>query len=61
MTKLTPKQSRFIEEYLIDLNATKAAIRAGYSKTSEMQIGESNMRKHDIAKAIQEGSSLNMM
>lgn len=31
MAKLTPKQARFVEEYLIDLNATQAAIRAGYS------------------------------
>ena len=29
--KLTPKQARFVEEYLVDLNATQAAIRAGYS------------------------------
>lgn len=36
--KLTPKQERFVEEYLVDLNATKAAIRAGYSpKTAEQQ------------------------
>ena len=35
---LTPKQERFVEEYLIDLNATQAAIRAGYSaKTAEAQ------------------------
>jgi len=35
---LTPKQQRFVEEYLIDLNATQAAIRAGYSeKTAEVQ------------------------
>ena len=35
---LTPKQQRFVEEYLIDLNATQAAIRAGYSvKTAEQQ------------------------
>ena len=32
MPKLTEKQKRFCEEYLIDLNATQAAIRAGYSK-----------------------------
>ena len=31
MAKLTPKQARFCEEYLVDLNATQAAIRAGYS------------------------------
>lgn len=38
MAKLTPKQERFIEEYLIDLNATQAAIRAGYSpKTANEQ------------------------
>ncbi len=36
--KLTPKQARFVEEYLIDLNATQAAIRAGYSaKTANEQ------------------------
>ncbi len=35
---LTPKQARFVEEYLIDLNATQGAIRAGYSaKTAEVQ------------------------
>ena len=35
---LTPKQARFVEEYLIDLNATQGAIRAGYSaKTAEEQ------------------------
>jgi phage terminase small subunit len=34
MKKLTPKQRRFIEEYLIDLNATQAAIRAGYAKST---------------------------
>lgn len=38
MAKLTPKQERFVEEYLIDLNATQAAIRAGYSpKTANEQ------------------------
>lgn len=38
MAKLTPKQQRFVDEYLIDLNATQAAIRAGYSpKTADVQ------------------------
>ena len=38
MKKLTPQQSRFVDEYLVDLNAKQAAIRAGYSqKTAEMQ------------------------
>lgn len=38
MKKLTPKQARFVEEYLVDLNATQAAIRAGYSETTARQI-----------------------
>lgn len=37
MVKLTPKQQRFCEEYLIDLNATQAAIRSGYSKKTAAQ------------------------
>ncbi len=36
---LTPKEHRFVEEYLIDLNATQAAIRAGYSPRSAEKIG----------------------
>lgn len=51
--KLTPKQQMFIKEYLVDLNATQAAIRAGYSEKSAKQIGEQNLSKHDIAAAIQ--------
>lgn len=50
--ELTPKQQRFVEEYLIDLNATQAAIRAGYSAKTARQIGEQNLSKLDVAKAI---------
>lgn len=50
---LTPKQGRCVDEYLIDLNATQAAIRAGYSVNSAAQIGEENLRKPDIHSAIQ--------
>ncbi|SFM41208.1 terminase small subunit [Pelosinus propionicus] len=39
MAKLTPKQERFVEEYLIDLNATQAAIRAGYSSHTANEQG----------------------
>ena len=39
MADLTPKQSRFVEEYLIDLNATQAAIRAGYSERTANREG----------------------
>lgn len=45
---MTKKQKRFIEEYLIDLNATQAAIRAGYSPDSAADIGSENLRKPDI-------------
>lgn len=51
---LTDKQRRFVEEYLIDLNATQAAIRAGYSQKTARQIGEENLSKPDIASAVQE-------
>ena len=54
MKKLTAKQARFVDEYLVDLNATQAAIRAGYSKKTARAIGHENLTKLDIAKAIQE-------
>lgn len=54
MANLTPKQQRFVEEYLIDLNATQAAIRAGYSAKTAAVIGAENLIKPYIQKAIQE-------
>lgn len=45
---LTEKQRRFCEEYLIDLNATQAAIRAGYSEDTAGQIGWENLKKPEI-------------
>jgi phage terminase small subunit len=51
---LTPKQERFIAEYLIDLNATQAAIRAGYSEKTARSIGAENLAKPDIQAALQE-------
>lgn len=51
-TKLTPKQSLFIKEYLIDFNATKAAERAGYSIKTAMKIGSENLHKPEIVAAI---------
>lgn len=52
MAKMTPKQKRFCDEYLIDLNATQAAIRAGYSKKTAYSIGEENLRKPELKKYI---------
>lgn len=49
---MTPKQQRFVQAYVETGNATQSAIKAGYSKRSAMQIGEQNLRKHEIASAI---------
>jgi phage terminase small subunit len=50
--KPTAKERRFIEEYLVDLNGTQAAIRAGYSAKSAASIASENLRKPHIAVAI---------
>jgi phage terminase small subunit len=49
---MTPKQEAFVREYLIDLNATQAAIRAGYSERTAGQQGEQLLKKLEIANAI---------
>ena len=53
-SKLTNKQAAFVREYLIDLNATQAAIRAGYSKKTANEQGCQNLVKLNIAEAIAE-------
>lgn len=53
MPRLTPKQARFVEEYLTDLNATQAAIRAGYSQKMAGRIGFQLLEKTGIQTAIQ--------
>lgn len=50
--KLTAKEGQFVIEYLVDLNATQAAIRAGYSKKTAAAIGYENLRKPHIRAAI---------
>lgn len=50
--KLTPKQQRFVEEYLVDLNATQAAIRAGYSVRNADKIAFQLLGKTRVAEAI---------
>lgn len=49
---LTAKQQRFVEEYLVDLNASAAARRAGYSPKRADAMGHENLRKPDVAAAI---------
>lgn len=46
--KLSAKQKRFCEEYLVDLNATQAAIRAGYSPKTAYSIGVENLKKPEL-------------
>lgn len=53
MAKLTEKQKRFCNEYLIDLNATQAAIRAGYSSIAAKEIGYENLTKPHIKAYVQ--------
>lgn len=52
MDKLTEKQKKFADEYLIDLNGTQAAIRAGYSENTARQIASENLSKPNIKSYI---------
>jgi len=49
---LTARERRFVAEYVVDLNATQAAIRSGYSRRTAGSIGSENLQKPDIASAI---------
>ena len=53
MKPLTPKQAAFVREYLVDLNATQAAIRAGYSKRTAKSQGQRLLTNVDVQRAIQ--------
>lgn len=52
---MTAKQQLFVKEYLVDLNGTQAAIRAGYSENSAQAIATENLSKPLISEAIQSG------
>src|SRR5262245_12571738 len=54
-THLNPKQARFVAEYLVDLNATQAAIRAGYSPKTAASQAHDLLRKPEIAAAVANG------
>ena len=49
---LQAKQSRFVQEYLVDRNGAQAAIRAGYSRRSARQIGHRLLMKADVSQAV---------
>lgn len=55
MAELTNKQRIFVDHYLLCLNATEAAKRAGYSEKTAYSIGWENLRKPEIAAAVQQG------
>jgi len=54
---MTPKQARFVQEYLIDLNATQAAIRAGYSERTAQEQGSRLLSNVMVSRAIAEGQA----
>ncbi len=54
---MTPRQRRFVEEYLVDLNATQAAKRAGYSPRSARQTGSELLRNPAVAAAIEKAQA----
>jgi phage terminase small subunit len=54
---LTPKQAAFVQEYLIDLNATQSAIRAGYSAKNAHKIASQLLGKTVVARAISEAKA----
>ena len=57
MSKLTAKQQRFVDEYLIDLNASQAAVRAGYSEHSARITASKLLTKANIQQAVNEGQA----
>lgn len=52
MPKLSPKEAQFVHEYVVDFNATQAAIRAGYSQKTARQIGYETLRKPHVRAAV---------
>ncbi|MGL4833094.1 MAG: terminase small subunit, partial [Shewanella sp.] len=54
---MNDKQARFVQEYLIDLNATQAAIRAGYSEKTAGEMGYENLNKPHIMEAVQKAQA----
>lgn len=57
MSDLTDKQEQFCLEYVVDYNATQAALRSGYSENSAYSIGWENLRKPEIAARVKELSN----
>jgi phage terminase small subunit len=56
--KLTPRQSRWVDEMLIDANGAAAAVRAGYSAKSARSIAYENSTKHDVVAVLRQKQAL---
>jgi phage terminase small subunit len=54
---MTAKQAAFVREYLVDLNGTQAAIRAGYSPATARQIADENLSKPAVREAVEAGKA----
>jgi len=54
---MTPRQERFVQEYLIDRNGAAAAVRAGYSPRTSRQIAHKLLTKADVANAVRQGEA----
>lgn len=57
MRPMTPKEARFVSEYLVDLNATAAAVRAGYSPKTARTTAQEVLLKPHIAEAVEKAKS----
>jgi phage terminase small subunit len=60
MTPLTPKRQRFVAEFLVDLNATRAARAAGYSAKTAKQAGSRVLTNVDVSAAVQAGQAVHL-
>jgi len=58
MASLTPKLEEFVRQYLVDMNATRAAVRAGYSSKTANRIASENLSKPDVQAAIADAQRL---
>ena len=54
---LTEKQKRFVSEYLVDLNATQAAIRSGYAASAARTLGSRHLSNPEVAESIRAGQA----
>ncbi|MEO7966052.1 MAG: terminase small subunit, partial [Gemmatimonadaceae bacterium] len=59
-TRLTARQARFVGEYMVDLNATRAAITAGYARRSAQVTAHRLLRRRSVQAAVADGKALQL-